>query len=118
VITYYLDVPPGPDGVRYTTDDLPPRLMRQVNGQTPAPVAEGIADLQFSYDIFDEGAGSATANLSDAGLSYGKSPNQIRKVNIVSMTARSAQKGVKGYQGVDLATSVGVRNMSFRDRYQ
>jgi prepilin-type N-terminal cleavage/methylation domain-containing protein len=118
VITYYLDVPPGPDGVRYTADDLPPRLMRQVNGQAPAPVADNIADLQFSYDIFDEATNTDTSNLWDAGMSQGKSPNQIRKVNIVSMTARSALHGTKGFQGVDLATSVGVRNMSFRDRYQ
>jgi prepilin-type N-terminal cleavage/methylation domain-containing protein len=118
VITYYLDLPPGPDGVRYTADDMPPRLMRQVNGQTPAPVADNIADLQFSYDIFDEAAGVDTSNLSDAGMSAGKSPNQIRKVNIVSMTARSALHGSQGFQGLDLATSVAVRDMSFRDRYQ
>jgi hypothetical protein len=116
-ISYYLEVPPGPDGVRYTSDDLPPRLMRQVNGQTPAPVAENIADLQFSYDIFDDGTGD-TSNLSDAGLGAGKSPNQIRKVNIVSMAARSQLHGTKGFQGLDLATSVSVRNMSFRDRYK
>jgi hypothetical protein len=51
-------------------------------------------------------------------MSSGKSPNQIRKVNIVSMTARSGTKGVQGFQAVDLATSVSVRDMSFRDRYQ
>lgn len=117
-ITYYLDIPAGPDGLRYTADDLPPRLMRQINGQTAVPVADGIGDLQFSYDIFDDSAGTDTSNLADAGLSIGKSPNQIRKVNIVSMTTRSAMHGQRGYQGLDLATSVSVRNMSFRDRYQ
>jgi prepilin-type N-terminal cleavage/methylation domain-containing protein len=118
VITYYLDIPTGPDGLRYTADDLPPRLMRQVNGQPAVPVADNIGDLQFSYDIFDETLGADTSNLADAGLSSGKSPNQIRKVNIVSMTTRSAMHGKVGYQGLDLATSVSVRNMSFRDRYQ
>lgn len=116
-ITYYLDIPVGPDGIRYTADDLAPRLMRQVNGQAAAPVADNIADLQFTFDIHDDTGGSSTANLVDAGLSSGKSPNQIRKVNIASMAARSQMKGAKGYQGLDLATSVSVRSMSFRDRY-
>jgi len=117
-ITYYVDGPPGADGIRYTADDPPTRLMRQVNGQPPVPVAENIADLQFTYDIFDETTGTATANLPDAGLSTGKSPNQIRKVNIISMTARSGMRGTQSFQAVDLATSVSVRDMSFRDRYQ
>jgi prepilin-type N-terminal cleavage/methylation domain-containing protein len=118
VITYYLTIPAGPDGVRYTADDFPPQLMRQVNGQNPAPVAQGIADLQFSYDIFDEGTATELSNLRDAGVSVGKDLNQIRKVNIVGMTARSQVHGKPGYQGVDLSTAVTVRNMSFRDRYR
>jgi len=117
VTTYYLNIPPGPDGIRYTSDDFPPQLMRQVNGQKPAPVAQNIADLQFSYDIYDEGAASANSNLRDAGFGAGKDLNQIRKVNIVGMTARSNLHGAKGFQGMDLATAVTVRNMSFRDRY-
>lgn len=118
VVTYYLDIPKGPDGVRYTSDDFPPQLMRQVNGQKPAPVAQNIADLQFSFDIYDEGTGAETSNLRDAGVSVGKDLNQIRKVNIVSMTARSQLRGTTGYQGLDLSTAVTVRNMSFRDRYK
>jgi hypothetical protein len=118
VITYYLNIPQGPDGVRYTADDLPPQLMRQVNGLKPSPVAQNIADLQFSYDIFDEGTASETSNLRDAGMSVGKDLNQIRKVNVVGMTARSNVSGKQGYQGLDLSTAVTVRNMSFRDRYQ
>jgi len=118
VITYYLNIPPGPDGVRYTADDFPPQLMRQVNAQKPTPVAQNIADLQFSYDIFDEGSATSTSNLRDAGVSVGKDLNQIRKVNVVGMTARSNVKGKPGFQGLDLSTAVTVRNMSFRDRYQ
>jgi hypothetical protein len=118
VITYYLNIPQGPDGVRYTADDFPPQLMRQVNGQKPAPVAQNIADLQFSYDIFDEGSATETSNLPDAGVGVGKDLNQIRKVNIVGMSARSNVKGKPGYQGLDLSTAVTVRNMSFRDRYK
>jgi len=116
VITYYMDLPPGPDGIRYTADDLPPRLMRQVNGLTPVPVADNIADLQFTYDVINS-ASIDTSNIKDI-IAAGYAPGQIRKVNIASMAARSQMHGGKGFQGVDLATSVSVRDMSFRDRYQ
>ena len=117
LISYYIDIPPGPDGIRYTADDGPPRLMRQVNGQPPVPVAENVSGLQASYDIFNDVSGVATANLKDAGMSLGDSPNQIRKVNLVVST-RSPLKGVVGFQTLDLATAVSARDMSFKDRYQ
>lgn len=117
VITYYLDIPPGPDGNLYTADDGEPRLMRQVSGLPPVPVAEGISGLQFSYDIFDDVSGTNTSNLKDAGMGAGKSPNQIRKVNL-DVAARSPLTGHGGYQNFDMANSVSARNMSFKDRYQ
>jgi prepilin-type N-terminal cleavage/methylation domain-containing protein len=116
VITYYMDLNPGPDGIRYTADDLPPRLMRQVNGQTPTPVAENIADLQFSYDVSNSATIDAS-NIKDI-IALGYAPSDIRKVNIASMSARSQMHGKPGFQGMDLSTSVSVRDMSFRDRYQ
>jgi hypothetical protein len=89
--------------------------MRQVGGQTPIPVAENIENLQASYDIYDETSGTETSNLDDAGLSSGKSPNQIRKINL-SISARA--NDLKGkVQRMTLATSVSARDMSFRDRY-
>lgn len=117
LITYYIDIPPGADGVRYTADDGPPRLMRQINGQPPNPVAENISGLQLSYDIFNDVSGVATANLKDAGMSVGDSPNQIRKVNLVVST-RSPLRGGVGFQSQDLATAISARDMSFKDRYQ
>ena len=103
VITYYIDDQPGSQ----------PRLMRQVNGQTPVPVSEDLAGLQVSFDIFDESANQVTSNLKDAG----GFPNQIRKVNL-DISTHSPLHGTSGYQSLDLATSVSVRNMSFRDRYR
>jgi prepilin-type N-terminal cleavage/methylation domain-containing protein len=117
VVTYFIDVPPGTDNIRYTADDGPPRLMRQVSGQLAMPVAENVAGLQVSYDIFDDVTGVATANLKDAGMAAGKSPNQIRKVNLSVMT-RSPLRGGPGFQSLNLATSVSARDMSFKDRYQ
>lgn len=118
VLTYYIDIPAGADGIRYTADDGPPRLMKQVNGQSPVPVAENVAGLQASYDIYDDVAGVATANLKDAGMSAGKSPNQIRKVNLSVMTRSPMPGGKQGFQTLNLATSVSARDMSFKDRYQ
>jgi prepilin-type N-terminal cleavage/methylation domain-containing protein len=118
VITYYIDVPAGQDGIRYSADDGPPRLMKQVNGQSPVPVAENVAGLQATYDIFDDVAGLATANLKDAGMSAGKSPNQIRKVNLSVMTRSPLTGGKEGFQTLNLVTSVSARDMSFKDRYQ
>src|SRR6266853_620102 len=43
-VTYYLTVPANGEN---------PRLMRQVNGLSPTPVADNIINLQFSYDIYN-----------------------------------------------------------------
>lgn len=112
VITYYIDVLPNPSGVGPGT----PRLMRQVNGQSPVPVAENIADLRITYDTYDNN-GNLLVDQRDAGAAVGVLPNMIRKVNIKHLTARSALRG-KGYQSMDIQTSVSARNMSFKDRYQ
>jgi hypothetical protein len=112
VITYYLDILPDPTGLTAGT----PRLMRQVNGQTPVPLAENVVDLHFTYDTYDN-SGNLLVQQGDAGASQGVSPNMIRKVNIAHMTTRSPLAGVKGYQGFDVVTSVSARNLSFSNRY-
>ncbi len=122
VTTYYIDIPRGADGVLYTSDDGPPRLMKQISAQPPMPVAENIIGLQVTYDVADDN-GNVTAGLVDGGIGSTPpiSPNQIRKVNVI-VSARTPMKNasgvVKGYQAMTLRTSVGARNMSFRDRYQ
>jgi len=104
VVTYYLD----------TLNGIP-RMMRQVSGHTPIPVAENISLLQLSYDLYANNI--VYANQADGGASQGLSPKQITKVNIVHMTIRSQVPGLSGYQGLDLQTSMGVRNLTFNNRY-
>jgi len=106
VVTYYLD--PSPDG-------LTTRLMRQVNATTPVAVAESIQDLQFTFDLFDEAAGAATADLDNAG----GTPNQIRKVNI-RLLARSLRPEIitRRFEHTAITTAVSTRNLAFRDRYE
>jgi len=107
IITYYID---------NTTS--PPRLMRQVSGHNPMPVAENVVFLQFSYDLYNSAAGSALPNQADGGASQGLTPNQITKINILHMAMNSALKGATGgYQGLDLQTSVSARDLTFKNDY-
>src|SRR5258708_31857960 len=94
----------------------PPRLMRQVSGHTPMPVAENLAYLQFSYDLFDDATNTPSPNQADggAGLTPPLLPNQITKINIKHMAMDSTLKGARGgYQGLDFETSVSARNLTY-----
>jgi hypothetical protein len=97
--------------VTYYIEATTLRLMRQVNMNTPVPVAEIIENLQFTYDI--QGATGVTSNLDDAGIYQ----NQVRKINI-RVGARSSSPEINGrYDRIELTSSVCVRNLSFVDRY-
>ena len=106
-VTYYLSVPGNGET---------PRLMRQVNGLPPVPVADNIINLQFAYDAYDSLTGALNANLADP-IGVGESPNLIQKINIVVMGQSILNNGNKS-QNMYLATSVSARNMAFRNRYQ
>ena len=119
VITYYLWMMPDPLGVGPGT----PTLMRQVNGQTPVPVEEGVVNLQFTYDTYDS-SGNLLNALGDGGYSLGTSFNLIRKINLVHLTTRNQVAGAKsglmmssGYQAFDTQTSISARNLSYQNRY-
>lgn len=105
VITYYVDISP--------TDGVTPRLMRIQSGKAPAPVAENVSYLKFSYDVDNNGVIAA----NQASLPAGITPNMITKVNIVHMTIRSQMSGSSGYQGLDLQTSVSARNLTMGQEY-
>jgi hypothetical protein len=119
VITYYLD-----------TSVTPSRMMRQISGHSPMPVAENIVYLNFTYDLFNPTTGtpalaqcspgtSATCNPSPG--SVGLLPTQITKINISHMdidsTVKSGMFGQNGYQRMDLQTSVSARNLTYVNNY-
>jgi prepilin-type N-terminal cleavage/methylation domain-containing protein len=106
-VTYYLAVPGNGDT---------PRLMRQVNGLNPVPVADNIINLQFAYDTYNQQSGALDANQTDP-IGAGESPNLIQKINIVRM-GQSIVTSANKSQNMYLATSVSARNMAFRNRYQ
>jgi hypothetical protein len=106
VISYYLD-----------KSIVPARLMRQTSGHTPIPLAENVAFLQFTYDLYDSTSGSVLTDLADGGASKNLTPNQITKINIKHMSVSSALHGSGGYQGLDLQTSVSARDLTFKNDY-
>jgi type II secretory pathway pseudopilin PulG len=108
-VSYFLQVPPAGGTVQT------PRLMRQVNGLDAIPVADGIINLQFTYDIIDSTTGTIAANQQNP-IGAGQSPNLIQKVNIWIMGASPMTGGNKS-QNMYLATSVSTRDMTFCNSY-
>jgi prepilin-type N-terminal cleavage/methylation domain-containing protein len=106
-VTYYLTVPGAGQS---------PRLMRQVNGLAPVPVADDIINLQFAFDTYNSTTNALDANQPNP-LAVGESPNLIQKINISVMGQSIISYGNKS-QNMYLATSVSARNMSFRDSYK
>lgn len=105
LVTYYLDLSP--------MDGVTPRLMRLQTGKLPAPVAENVVNLKFTYDVNNDGAISANV----ATLPAGTSPGMITQVNIAHLAIRSQLPGITGYQGFDLQTGISARNLSFLQQY-
>jgi len=120
VITYYLD-----------SSVTPARLMRQISGHTPMPVAENVVYMKFSYDLFNSttdlpavncsNPGAATDGCNTAGASAGLTPVDITKINILNMAIDSSQVGFSNsqasYQRLDLQTSVAARNLTYTNNY-
>jgi len=106
MISYYIDL---------VTDPTLPRLQRQVNGGAPLAIALGIENMQLTYDFVD-GVGNPTNQES---IPVANSANQIRKVNLF-MAARSLDLNVhtKQYYRNSIATQIGLRSLSFVDRYR
>ena len=109
VVSYYLQVPVAGGTVQT------PRLMRQVNGLSPVPVADNIINLQLSFDVIDANTGYLSANLPNP-IASGESPSLIQKINIWVM-GESITSGGKKSQSMYLITSVAARNMSFCNSY-
>ena len=108
----------------------PPRLMQQVSGHIPVPVAENVVYMKFTYDLFNDATNQPAVACSNPGAasdgcsnaSAGLLPNQITKINIQNMamdsTLSGSQFGLKnGYQRMDLQTSVCARNLTYVNNY-
>ena len=108
-VTYFIEVPAA-------ATSQPPRLMRQVNGQKPVPVADNIINLKVTYDVCDGTNGPNCSGIPNP-LAAPFSPSQIHKVNIQVMGQTLNSYGNKSRSTI-LTTSVSTRSLSFKDRYQ
>lgn len=113
VITYYID-----------STTSPARLMRQISGHTPMPVTDSVVYMKFSFDLYNDSTNTIATNQPNPGsgdandtASNGLLPNQITKINILHMATDSALHGTKGYQGLDLETSVSARDLTYNNNY-
>jgi hypothetical protein len=93
------------------------RCRRSTEDESANPVAENVSFLQFSYDLFNFNTGAVLTDQSDGGAANGLTPNQITKINIKHMSFASTLHGTKGYQGLDLQTSVSARDLTFQNDY-
>lgn len=114
LVTYYID-----------NTVTPPRLMRQVSGHAPMPVADNLVYMKFTYDLFNQTTGTPAVNQCNPGASdscdtasLGLLPNQITKINIAHLAMNSTLKGANGgFQGLDLVTSVCARDLTYANNY-
>ncbi|MGH9503104.1 MAG: PulJ/GspJ family protein [Terriglobales bacterium] len=107
-VSYFIEVPAA-------ASSQSPRLMRQVNGQKPAPVADNIINLKVTYDLCNGSNGPVCSGIANPLLAP-FSPSQINKVNIQVMGQTLGSYG-KQSRSTILSTSVSTRSLSFKDRY-
>jgi hypothetical protein len=107
-ISYYLEIPS-------IASRETPRLMRQISGFAPQPVADNIIGLRLTYDTCDDtNTGVACAALSNPAGTF--SLNNIHKVNIQVMGQSVLAQGNKS-RSMALVTSVSTRSLNFKSRY-
>jgi type II secretory pathway pseudopilin PulG len=106
MVSYYLD---------NTTDPTLPRLIRRINAGTSLAIALGVENLQFTFDIVD--GASNPINVDEPPT--GNSAHQIRKARLF-LAARSLDQSPVTHQHMrnSMATDVGLRSLSYVDRYK
>ncbi len=90
------------------------------------PITDGVVYMKFSYDLFNDATGApavgcpnpgAAGDVCVNGIDAGLNPTDITKINILHMAMNSTAKGLVGYQGLDLETSVSARDLTYNNRY-
>lgn len=106
LVSYYIDI---------VTDPALPRLVRRVNMGNRLAIALGIENTQFTFDLVDGLTNPTGVSMPPTG----NSAHQIRKVNI-TLAARSQEVNPQTNQFFrnQMTTGVGLRSLSFVDRYQ
>jgi hypothetical protein len=106
IVSYFIDT---------TTDPTLPRLVRRVNMGQNLAIAMGVENLQLTYDLVD-GVTNPT-NVDTPAVT--NSANQIRKANVfLSARSQDVNPQTKQFFRNTMATQVGLRSLSFVDRYR
>jgi hypothetical protein len=106
MVSYYIDV---------TTDPELPRLVRRVNMGPPLAIALGVENFQVTYDLVD-GVTNPT-NVDTPAV--GNSANQIRKANLfLAARSQDLNPATNRFFRNTLSTQVGLRSLSFVDKYK
>jgi len=106
MVSYYLDG---------SVDVAHPRLMREINFNSPQIVGETIETLQFAFNLVD---GSNPSPVNQSGIPAKDTESEIRAVN-VHLGARSAEAGSGGkYIRSNAKTQVALRSMAYFNNYQ
>jgi prepilin-type N-terminal cleavage/methylation domain-containing protein len=107
MVTYYIDANTFPGR---------PQLVRQVNFNPPQVVGQVIEGMQIFYDVVNAVATAPPNNAPT--ITAPDSPNQIRKINLYLMARSENPYSVtKQYFRANLLTQVGMRGLSFQNRY-
>jgi hypothetical protein len=106
MVTYFVDI---------VTDPTLPRLVRRVNMGNRLAIALGVENLQMTYDLVD-GVTNPT-NVDTPPVNNGG--NQIRKANLFLLArAQEVNPSTQQFFRNSMATQVGLRSLSFMDRYR
>jgi hypothetical protein len=89
--------------------------VRQVNAGQQLAISLGAENLQISFDLVDGVTNPSNVDTPPAA----NSPHQIRKVNLF-LSARSIDRSPRTHDFFrnSIATQIGLRSLSFVDRYQ
>jgi prepilin-type N-terminal cleavage/methylation domain-containing protein len=108
-ISYYIDIPT-------TASRQTPRLMRQVSGFAPQPVADNIIGLRLTYDTCDNTVTGVTCAALPDPVASGFSLSNIHKANIQVIGQSVLAHGNKS-RSMALVTSVSTRSLNFKSGY-
>lgn len=106
LISYYIDS---------LTDPALPRLVRRIGLGPELAIAMGLENIQITFDLVDGVLNPTNVETPVAP----NSPHQIRKINLF-LSARSLDRNpnTRDFMRNSMATQVGLRSLSYTDRYR
>ena len=106
MVTYFVDT---------VTDPQLPRLVRRVNMGNRLAIAMGVENIQITFDLVDGVTNPTNVDVPTGG----NSANQIRKANLFLLArSQDVDRQTGEFFRNSMETQVGLRSLSFVDRYR